>query len=173
MSVGKRLKRIREFRKMTQMELGKKIDIANSDKACENRITQIERDNRPAKNIVDQLASVLEVNPKAITMPDEDTFEMLMLTLFEYERTYNIHPQIDEDGNVSISPTRDDPMSPYGKIQAWANKYQELVSGKITEEDYEDWKYNYPISASVTYTNVDGKTTKVNALEHERKNKEK
>ena len=64
MDTGKKIKLIREFRKMTQAELAAAIGLGERAQA---RIGQYESGYRvPKKETLNEIALVLEVNPKAL-----------------------------------------------------------------------------------------------------------
>lgn len=62
MTVGEKIKFIRNFRGMTQKELG--VGIGFDEKGADNRIAQYETNYRvPKKDTLLQIAKVLDVNP--------------------------------------------------------------------------------------------------------------
>ncbi len=64
MKVGDKIKRIRQFRGMTQAELGRKLDMGDTSQA---RIGQYEIGFRtPSKELLDKMAKALDVSPNAL-----------------------------------------------------------------------------------------------------------
>lgn len=80
MDTGKKIKLIREFRKMTQAELAAAIGLGERAQA---RIGQYESGYRiPKKETLDEIAVTLGVNPKALYEPTGKNVEELMQIFF-------------------------------------------------------------------------------------------
>ena len=80
MTIGDKIKKIRTFRNMTQAELG--AALGWGDKGA-NRLAQYETNYRvPRKDLVTEMAKILDVNPIALYEPTIMNAEELMETLF-------------------------------------------------------------------------------------------
>ena len=89
MSVGNRIKKIRNMRGMTQKELG--LAVGFDEKSADIRIAQYESGTRtPKEKIITNIANALKINPKAIDRPDIDSYMGLAHTLFILEDIYGI-----------------------------------------------------------------------------------
>ena len=107
MNIGERIKRIRTLRGMTQKDLG--IALGFPERSADVRVAQYESGSRtPKEDVVQEMAKVLKVKPKAIADPDYNTYIGLMYMFFDLEETYGIHvDEIDGDSvSASIVPAR-------------------------------------------------------------------
>lgn len=86
MSTGENIKRIRNFRGMTQKELG--IAIGIGEESASPRMAQYETDNRtPRKEMLNKMAVVLDVDPRNISIPTgyrEEDMVYRLLVLEDY-----------------------------------------------------------------------------------------
>lgn len=79
----------RTLRGMTQKYLGQSIGFA--EKTADVRVAQYESGKRsPKDDIVQLMASALDVAPGALTVPDIDSYQGLMHTLFTLEDRYGL-----------------------------------------------------------------------------------
>ena len=80
MTIGDKIKKIRTFRNMTQAELG--AALGWGDKGA-NRLAQYETNYRvPRKDLVTEMAKILDVNPLALHEPTTMDASELMEILF-------------------------------------------------------------------------------------------
>lgn len=152
MAVGDRIKRIRNFRGMTQKELG--IAIGFDEKSADIRIAQYESNTRtPKEELLRKIAKVLDVNYRSLYEPTLYAAEDIMYTLFELDEHYpatqlyeivdTSDPQFPEK-HISISFNHnllDD------FLLEWQLRKKQLVNGEITKEEYTEWKINWPQTA--------------------------
>lgn len=144
MSLGSNLKSIRLFRKKTLKELGQGLGFSLS--SADVRISQYESDKKkPRNDMIESLAHGLEVSPNAIDIPDIESYIGAIYTLFQLERTYGL--KIDEmDGQPIL---RFDKLLPHEQsvlfeyMENWLEVAKDFREGKITERQYEEWKYNF------------------------------
>ena len=88
MAVGDRIKRARNFRGMTQKELG--IAIGFEEKSADIRIAQYESNTRtPKEELLRKIAEVLDVNYRSLYEPTLYAAEDVMYTLFELDEHYS------------------------------------------------------------------------------------
>ena len=84
MAIAERIYFFRNLRGMTQKVLGKLVGF--SENTADVRLAQYEAGARtPKDDVVTSLAVELEISPLALTVPDIDTFDGLMHTLFALE----------------------------------------------------------------------------------------
>ena len=166
MTIGDKIKKIRTFRNMTQAELGFALGW---DEKGANRLAQYETNYRvPRKDLVIEMAKVLDVNPLALldptTMSAEELMEILfwldefnpsMINLFQLETYPGEKCNSIEDTAVRYHSSDNWPAHPpvgmwfnYGILndfmKEWAVRKEELKSGKITRDEYFEWKINWP-----------------------------
>lgn len=157
MVIGERIKTFRFRKGMTQKQLGNAIGFEG--KAGEVRITQYERERRsPKRGLVKKMATVLDVNPQALTVPDIRTYEGLMHTLFALEDMYGLKIKgIDGsnmlyfEGKLSLAGANMDI-----RLSKWREISNMYDSGEITKEQYDTWRYTYPEFAPEYTTNQGG-----------------
>ena len=148
MAFGKRIKRIRQLKGLTQRELGEKIGF--SGKAADIRIAQYESETRkPKDKIAETMADALEVPAFALNVPDIDSDYGVMHTLFTLEDEYGFQIR-NIDGRLCITLDKNHPpyMNFFGMLNGWNEKYDQLKKEEITQEEYDAWRYAYPESAA-------------------------
>lgn len=145
MAIGERIRFIRNLRGMTQKYLG--IKAGFDEKTADIRMAQYESGTRsPKADMTNSIAGVLEVSPLALSVPDIDSEQGLLHTLFALEDLYGIKIEQDEN-NISLTldggkPTTN--QSVFGMLSAWAEQAEKYRLGEITKDQYDDWRYNYP-----------------------------
>ena len=145
MAIGERIHFFRAMRGLTQRALGMKLGFP--EKSSDVRLAQYETGTRtPKSDITEALAKALDVSPRAIAVPDIDTYIGLMHTLFTLEDRYGLEICV-HDGepclHVNIRKGRDAEQL-REMLTAWSEQAAKLRSGEISKEDYDRWRYNYP-----------------------------
>ena len=145
MAIGKRIRFFRNRKGMTQKQLGEILGFLG--KTSDVRMAQYESEARtPKQDLVKEMAHILDVSPRAITVPEIDSYIGLMHTLFALEDMYGL--KIGEiDGEVclrldkSIGSTY---STMFDMFHAWQEQAARLERGEITKEEYDQWRYKYP-----------------------------
>lgn len=145
MSVGERIKRTRKFRKMTQAQLGEAVGLSDV------RIRQYELGNRtPKEETLRKIAKALNCNYRSLYEPTNYAAEDVMFSLFELDERYDM-PLYEVDDKEEKGEKHICIGFNYGLLDDflsdWLKKKEELASGKITREEYYEWKINWPSSA--------------------------
>ena len=144
MAIGERIRFFRNLKGMTQKWLG--IAAGFPEKTADIRMAQYESGTRtPKADLTETLAGVLEVSPLALSVPDIDSDLGLMHTLFALEDLHGLKTDI-VDGEVRLRFDKGNAAdaSFAEMISAWAERSAKYKSGKISKEDYDKWRYNYP-----------------------------
>ena len=92
------------------------------------------------------LTQALDVSPKALDVPDIDSYTGLMHTLFTLEDRYGLEVCECEDEvhlRVHIHKGRD-AAELHRMLSAWGAVATKLKAGEITKEEYDRWRYRYP-----------------------------
>ena len=155
MSVGTRIKRVRMIRNMTQKQLG--LALGYDEKSADVRIAQYESGKRnPKLDTIYKIADILDVN--YIMLQDPKPFENANST-FDAEEIMNLLFSLDDQGVIKLFTYTDtsDPYDPkeitginidYHLVQDLLREYKvrqdELHDGLIDEEEYLEWKLNWP-----------------------------
>ena len=145
MAIGERIHFFRLLRGMTQKYLGTAVGFP--EKSADVRLAQYETGTRtPKAYLTAELAKVLDVSPKALDVPDIDSYVGLMHTLFTLEDRYGV--TIDEaDGEVCLKVDvrkNKDSARLHEMLCAWRQANAMLRAGEITQEEYDRWRYYYP-----------------------------
>lgn len=98
LETGKRIRKIRTNKGMTQSELGALVGLSA------DRIQQYENGyRRPKNNLLMKIAEALKVSPLALINPVFNWDVSIMYALFELEETHELDIQITEDGKYTFS----------------------------------------------------------------------
>lgn len=154
MAIGERIRFFRNLRGMTQKYLG--IQVGFPEKTADIRMAQYESGSRtPKADLTNSLAEVFGVSTSALTVPDIDSYNGLMHTLFTLEDLYGL--KITElDGEVCLHLDKgmgSNYITMFEMFTAWKEQAEKLKNGEISKEKYDRWRYNYPAS---NVTNMKG-----------------
>ena len=146
MATGERIRFFRTLRGMTQKYLG--LMLGFPDNSADVRLAQYESEDRtPKADLTAQMADALDVSPKAIAVPDIDSMDGLMHTLFTLEDRKLIRI-LDADGLICLRAEIFDGGTKAAdfeqRLRAWQEQSAKLKAGEITKEDYDRWRYHYP-----------------------------
>ncbi len=162
MAIGKRIKFFRKRNRLTMKALG--MFVGFKENSADVRIAQYESDKkRPRRKLIKGLADALGVVPEAITVPDIDTPIGLMHTLFALEDMYGltIHTSYGRPCLCVLFPTETGEVNLQEYLEEWCTVKMDLLHGRITKTEYDDWRYNYPrierkiVDNTVKYTTMD------------------
>ena len=127
---------------MTQRELGEQLDLPNPGV----RIAQYEMGVRiPRPELLERMAKVLGISPWALTQPDISSPEEFIGILFSMEEQYPL-AVAEEDGIpcIRFSEQGNEQSQMLCKmLRQWDMKVGELNQGKISEQEYQDWKCHF------------------------------
>ena len=144
MAIGERIRRIRNMRGMTLKYLGEAVGFPANN--ADVRMAQYEKGTRsPKSDLTKQIADVLAVAPEALDVPNIENYLGVMHTLFALEDNYGL--RIDKlNDEVCIRLDKDNGteyLTMLNMFREWQTKAEQLRSGEITEEEYNNWRYNY------------------------------
>ena len=146
MATGERIRFFRTLRGMTQKYLG--LILGFPENSADVRLAQYESDDRtPKAELTAALAEALDVSSKAIAVPDIDTMDGLMHTLFALEdrkllRITNADGLICLRAEIFDGGVRAADLEQ--RLKTWQEQAAKLKAGEITKEDYDRWRYHYP-----------------------------
>ena len=145
MAIGERIRFFRNLRGMTQKYLG--MQVGFPEKTADIRMAQYESGSRtPKSDLTNSLAEVFGVSASALTVPDIDSYNGLMHTLFALEDLYGL--KITElDGEVCLHLDKGmgaNYITMLEMFTAWKEQAEKLKNGEISKEEYDHWRYNYP-----------------------------
>lgn len=145
MAIGERIRFFRNLRGMTQKYLG--MQVGFPEKTADIRMAQYESGSRtPKADLTNSLAEVFGVSASALTVPDIDSYDGLMHTLFTLEDLYGF--RIDKiDGELCIRLDKGmgtNYITMLEMFTAWQEQSEKFKNGEITKEEYDQWRYYYP-----------------------------
>ena len=145
MAIGKRIRFFRNRKGMTQKQLGEILGFLG--KTYDVRMAQYESEARtPKQDLVKEMAHIRDVSPRAITVPEIDSYIGLMHTLFALEDMYGLKVgeingevclRLDKSAGTTFSTM-------FEMLHAWREQATRLEQGEITKEEYDQWRYKYP-----------------------------
>ncbi len=144
MAIGERIRFIRNLRGMTQKYLG--IQVGFPEKTADIRMAQYESGTRtPKADLTNTLAEVLEVSQQALSVPDIESEQGLMHTLFALEDLYGLKVElVDGEAVLHIESKGTEHPDTAELISAWAEQSAKYKAGEIKKDEYDRWRYNYP-----------------------------
>ena len=145
MAIGERIHFFRILRGMTQKYLG--MALGFPEKSADVRLAQYENGSRtPKADVTAALAEVLDVSPKALDVPDIDSYTGLMHTLFTLEDRYSLEVcECDDEVHLRVNFRKGrDADQLHLMLAAWGKVAAKLKAGEITQEEYDRWRYRYP-----------------------------
>lgn len=145
MAIGERIHFFRNLRGMTQKYLG--IRAGFPERSADVRMAQYESGTRTPKcDLIDTFASILEVSPQALMVPEMDSHIGLMHTLFAMEDRYGFSIDRTEEG-LCLHITGDGSATRAAlleRLASWQEEAEQYRNGEISKEDYDRWRYTYP-----------------------------
>lgn len=145
MAIGERIRFFRNLCGMTQKYLGQVVGFP--EKTADIRMAQYESGSRtPKADLTNKLAEIFDISPQALTVPDIDSYNGLMHTLFTLEDLYGL--KITElDGEVCLHLDKGmgtNYIAMFEMFSAWEEHAEKYKNGEITKGEYDRWRYNYP-----------------------------
>lgn len=151
-----RLRYIREFRGLTQKQLG--LAMGLSEKAAESTISQYERgDKKPRKKAIEKLALALNVPIPTLEVVSSEMPQGFLMNMLFAEEYYDLEPRKREDRFlVGPNPYIDGGSDAIAKeIECWYETYNLFRDTDWSEEQYIEWKINYPyIKPSTVFEHI-------------------
>ena len=145
MKIGRIIKRMRELRGMTQQDLGEAVGFPVRNAAT--RIAQYETNYRiPKKDMADKLAKELGISPFALSEPNFESYYSLFQAFIALEDEYGAKPEIENGQSaIAFGKTTQEQKNINDFILKWHEMKQSFDNGKITKDEYDEWRYSYPI----------------------------
>ena len=131
---------------MTQKYLG--MAIGFDEKAADVRIAQYESGTRtPKEKLIKDISKALGVSPEALSVPEIDTYTGLMHTLFALEDLYGFKiNNINGEPCITLDKSNSSTyLSMFDMFSSWRKEAAKLEQGEITKEEYDNWRYTYPL----------------------------
>lgn len=145
MAIGERIRFIRNLRGMTQKWLG--IQAGLPEKTADIRMAQYESGTRvPKEDLTEKIADALNVSPSALNVPDIESYVGVMHTLFALEDLYGLKiDEVDGEPVIRLNKNSREYLKMIELFLAWQKEAQKWHDGEITKEEYDQWRYRYPL----------------------------
>ena len=143
MTLGERIRYVRQLRGMTQTELAEKAGFT-ADENGRIRISQYENDSRiPRKEQLKKISEALGVTSYYLSLEEHTNALDFAYSLLELDRTTNfiIRKEIVQDKEHYLIDFNTDFFNDFFK--EWMQKKADLKDGKISRQDYIEWTINY------------------------------
>jgi transcriptional regulator with XRE-family HTH domain len=156
--VGKRIRRARVARSISQAELARLIGVST------DRVSQYERGIRKPKwGLLSKIASILGVNVHFLSEPVISDELGAVYALFEMEDIYDLK-LVPVDGNITLSFGKNVPENMKEYLKEWEKRQREYyvsINEAVTEEEQEHvkkeyvmWKMTFPEHQSYDATDI-------------------
>ena len=144
MAFGKRIRLFRNRKGLFQKQLGEMLGFMG--KTSDVRIAQYENEARtPKDDLIKEMAHIFDVSPRAITVPDIDSYVGLMHTFFALEDMYGLKiGELDGELCLRLDKGSKEYLRLLEMFQAWQSAAAKVESGEMTSEEYDEWRYKYP-----------------------------
>ena len=145
MAIGERIRFIRNLRGMTQKWLG--ISSGLPEKTADIRMAQYESGTRvPKAEQTEKIAEALNVSPAALNVPDIESYIGVMHTLFALEDLYGFKiDEVDGEPVIRLNKNSKEYMKMFEMFTAGQREAEKWHNGEITKEEYDQWRYRYPL----------------------------
>ena len=134
--VGRTIRRIRLSRKMTADALAKQGSLKKSALLhYENGIRSV------SEEALSYISAALGVPSSTLRARHIESVADAMQVLFQLERVFGLKPSSIGE-SISFSVGSDELAE---SIAEWQAQYECFISGKLTEEEYQDWQDRFPL----------------------------
>ncbi len=147
MAIGERIRFIRNLKGMTQKYLG--MQVGFPEKTADIRMAQYESGSRtPKADLINKVAEVFDVSTMALTVPDIESYNGVMHTLFTMEDLYGLRiDKLDDELCIRLDKGMGaNHLTMFDMFFAWQQQAEKYKNGEISKEEYDRWRYNYPAS---------------------------
>lgn len=136
-TVGENIRHYRNERGLNVSQLARKVGTA------ESAIRHYEKDERTMSDRqLEKIAHALDVSPLALRDYRINTVRDLMGLLLQLEDAFGLIPS--ESGEcLTLDNTTKNAQKLTQAIKGWADIRKKVGAGKMTQEEYEDWKAKF------------------------------
>ena len=154
-NIGERIGFFRRLHNLDKEELGRLLGYR--DRTCDVRVAQYESGDRvPKEEMLKKIAAIFGISPYALNIPNIRTWASRMHIFFAMEDKYGAEiKKIDDEYYLRIEKTYPEHPTITGVrnavLQEWVDLYSALLKGVISREEYDRWRYNYPLQGEYGY----------------------
>ena len=136
MAIGERIRFFRNLKGMTQKYLG--MQVGFPEKTADIRMAQYESGSRtPKADLTNNLANVFGISTSALTVPDIDSYNGLMHTLFTLEDLYGFRiDKLDDELCIRLDKGMGtNYLTMFDMFSAWQEQAEKFKNGEITKRN--------------------------------------
>ena len=136
-TVGESIRRYRKAQNLSAAKLAEKVGLT------ESAILHYERGIRtPGESQLEKIAHVLDVSSKMLEDHKIESAKDLVRALLQLEDEFGLVPDMC-DGGLWVDPKARNAQKAVEAIGAWGEIRHRLITGEITQEEYDAWKRKF------------------------------
>ena len=136
-TVGENIRRYRKAQNLSSAKLAEKVGLT------QGAILHYERGIRtPGEGQLEKIAHVLDVSSKMLEDHKIESAKDLVRALLQLEDEFGLVPDMC-DGGLWIDPKAKNAQKAVEAIGAWGEIRHRLITGEITQEEYDAWKRKF------------------------------
>lgn len=136
-TVGENIRRYRKAHGLSAARLGEMVGLTAA------AILHYERDIRtPGEDQLEKIAHALNVSPRMLEDHRIESAKDLVGALLQLEEEFGLVPDMC-DGGLWIDPQAKNAQKAVEAIGAWGEVRHRLITGEITQEEYDAWKRKF------------------------------
>lgn len=136
-TVGENIKKHRKAQGLSVVELAEMVGMT------EGAIRHYESGIRtPGEEQLEKVARALDVSPKMLEDQKIESARGLVGALLQLEDEFGLVPDMC-DGGLWVDPKAKNAQKAVEAIDAWGEVRHLLITGEITQEEYEAWKRKF------------------------------
>lgn len=136
-TVGENIRRYRKARGLSAARLGEMVGLTAA------AILHYERGIRtPGESQLEKIAHALNVSPRMLEDHRIESAKDLVGALLQLEEEFGLVPDMC-DGGLWVDPKARNAQKAIEAIGAWGEIRHRLITGEITQEEYDAWKRKF------------------------------
>ena len=136
-TVGENIRRYRKAQNLSSAKLAEKVGLT------QGAILHYERGIRtPGESQLEKIANALNVSPRMLEDLKIESAKDLVRALLQLEDEFGLVPDMC-DGGLWIDPKAKNAQKTTEAISAWGEIRHRLITGEITQEEYDAWKRKF------------------------------
>lgn len=136
-TVGENIRRYRKAQNLSSAKLAEKVGLT------QGAILHYERGVRtPGESQLEKIAHALNVSPRMLEDHRIESAKDLVGALLQLEEEFGLVPDMC-DGGLWVDPKARNAQKTVEAISAWGEIRHRLITGEITQEEYDAWKRKF------------------------------